>query len=594
MKNRRLENAARNRDADSKATRVLPLDDDTQLLPEPSQSPATVDLAIDADGIAEAGELIGVGVTDKAGGRGRTLALNTAIVAGAFILSRVLGLVREAVIARQFGASGQLDTYIAAFRLPDALFLLIIGGAVGSAFIPVFTEMMSKGRETQAWHLTSTLVNASVVLLSLSGIILGFAAPLLVGTILFPGRSPEQQETVVGLTRIMLLSPLFLGLGGWAMGILNARQHFTLPALAPVFYNLAIIAGALFLAPTLGVYGLAWGVVAGALLHLGVQIPGLRRVGMQYSFRIKLRDEGAAMVGKLILPRILGQAAFQANVIAMTTIASFLAAGSLAAFNYAYMVMLLPHGVFALSLATVTFPTMSAQFAEGKLDDLRVTLARAVRVLAFLVVPAAVGMFALRGELVVTLFQLGKFDASDTRLVASALLYFSLGLVSYALVEVLTRGFYALHDTRTPVLVAVVTVVINLGLAAYLALDVGMNQDGLALSLAVTTTLELVLLWVFLGRKLPGWRLASDGLLVSFSKSGLSALAMGAVLLGVMPLLRGLLPSSGTSKLEAVLLLGVGVTLGGLVYLAAARLLRSEEVAQAANILLRRFRRRSS
>jgi putative peptidoglycan lipid II flippase len=314
---------------------------------------------------------------------------------------------------------------------------------------------------------------------------------------------------------------------------------------------------------------------------------------MKYSFRINLHDEGAAKVGKLMLPRILGQAAFQANVIAMTTIASFLAAGSLAAFNYAYMVMLLPHGVFALSLATVTFPTMSAQFAEGKLDALRGTLANAVRVLAFLTVPAAVGMLVLRNELVATLFQLGKFDAADTQLVASALLYFALGLVSYALVEVLTRGFYALHDTRTPVLVAVVTVAINLGLAAYLALGAGMNQDGLALSLAVTTTLELVLLWVFLARKLPGWSLASDGLLSSFGKSGAAALAMGLVLLGVMPLLRGLLPDSGTSKLEAVLLLVVGIAVGGLVYLAAARLLRSDEVSQAANILMRRFRRSS-
>jgi putative peptidoglycan lipid II flippase len=189
---------------------------------------------------------------------------------------------------------------------------------------------------------------------------------------------------------------------------------------------------------------------------------------------------------------------------------------------------------------------------------------------------------------------LGKFDAGDTQLVASALLYFSLGLVSYALVEVLTRGFYALHDTRTPVLVAVITVAINLALAAYLALGVGMAQDGLALSLAVTTTLELILLWVFLGRKLPGWRLASDGMLGSFGKSGLSALAMGLVLLGVMPLLRGWLPSAGTSKLEAVLLLGVGVTLGGLAYLAIARLLRSEEVDQAVAMLTRRFKRRAS
>ncbi len=524
-------------------------------------------------------------------GVGRMLALNTAIVSGAFILSRVLGLVREAVIAGQFGASGQLDTYIAAFRLPDTLFIIIIGGAVGSAFIPVFTALLSKGRDAQAWHLASTLINASVVLLSLGGILLGFIAPLVVGTILFSQGTPEQQATVTDLTRIMLISPLFLGLGGWAQGILNARQRFTLPALAPVFYNLAIIAGALFLAPTFGVYGLAWGVVAGALLHFGVQIPGLRKAGMRYALRLNLRDEGVRVVGKLILPRILGQAAFQVNVVAMTTIALFLAAGSLSAFNYAYTIMILPHGVFALSLATVTFPTMSAQFAEGKLDDLRRTLAGAVRVLLFLTVPAAVGMFALRGELVAALFQLGKFSVEDTQLVASALAYFALGLVSYAVVEIITRAFYALHDTRTPVLIAVVTVLLNVALAAYLALAIGMNQDGLALSLAFTTTIEMVLLWVFLGRKLPGWQLSLDGMFFSIGKSTLSALLMGAVLLLAMPLLRDLLPLASTSKLEAIVLLAVGVGLGGIVYLGLAKALRSQEVDRSTSLILRRLGR---
>jgi putative peptidoglycan lipid II flippase len=195
-----------------------------------------------------------------------------------------------------------------------------------------------------------------------------------------------------------------------------------------------------------------------------------------------LRDEGAAQVGKLIVPRILGQAAFQANVIAMTTITSFLAAGSLAAFNSGYVIMMLPHGVFAMSLATVTFPTMSALFGQGKLDDLRVTLARAVKVLIFLTIPASVGMFALRDELVATLFQLQNFDALDTSRVSSTLTYFALGLVAYAVVEIVTRAFYALQDTRTPVLVAVLTVVLNIGLATFLALGLNMNQDGLALS----------------------------------------------------------------------------------------------------------------
>ncbi|MEO8288941.1 MAG: murein biosynthesis integral membrane protein MurJ [Chloroflexota bacterium] len=541
------------------------------------------------DGASSTSVSESAGTVSAAGGVGRRLALNTAIVGGAFIISRILGLVREAVIAGQFGASDQIDAYKAAFNIPDTLFLLIIGGAVGSAFIPVFTSLLSKQHEREAWHLTSTLINASVVLLSVGGILLGFAAPLVVGTVLYPGGTAQQQEVIVNLTRIMLLSPLFLGLGGWAMGILNARQHFTLPALAPIFYNVAIIVSAIFLAPVMGVYGLAWGVVAGALLHFGVQVPGLLRAGMRYSMRLNLRDEGVGKVGKLILPRIMGQAAFQANIIVMSRIASFLVAGSLAAFNYAYMIMILPHGVFAMSLATVTFPTMSAQFAEGKLDAMRNTLARAVKVLIFLTVPSAVGMFLLRSELVASLFQLKAFGVDDTQRVASVLGYFAFGLVSYAVVEVITRAFYALQDTATPVVVSVVTVLINLGLATVLALGMGMNADGLALSLAITTSLELVLLWVLLGRKLPGWRLTSDNLLLSIGRSCAASLVMGLVLFFLLPALQLIFPSSG--KLEAIVLLASGIVVGAGVYLIVARLLGSEEVEQATGLLLRRFRR---
>lgn len=518
---------------------------------------------------------------------GRRLALNTLIVGGAFVLSRVLGLLREIVIADQFGISGQKSAYDAAFGIPDTLFLIIIGGAVGSAFIPVFTRLMSGWEEVRAWQLTSTLINASVVLLSLGGIVMSFAAPALVAYLVAPGGEVDQQ-LVVDLTRVLLLSPLLMGLGGWAQGILNARQHFTLSALAPVAYNLSIIFGAVALTPYFGIYGVAWGVVLGAALHFGVQVPGLARVGMRYSLRLNLRDSGVAEVAKLLGPRIVGQAAFQANVIGARAIATCIAAGSVAAFNYAYLLMILPHGVFAMSLATVTFPTMAALFAEGNLEGVRTTLSRAVRVLLFLTLPSAAGMYALRTELVSALFQSGTFDAQSTEMVAGALGYFALGLVAYAVVEVVTRAFYALHDTATPVAIAIVTVALNLGLSALLVLGMGWDHTALALSLAVSTTVEMVLLWVFLGRKLPGWRLSNDGLLTSTAKSGLAALVMALALALLMPLLWQVLGSPTESKLSAIVLTTLGIGIGGAIYAGAALLLRSQEIGEAVRLVLKR------
>ncbi len=563
---------------------------ETRMLDEPGTTPMNAALPQEVkgtDNIAAAALL-----AEPPSNTGRLIAINTVIVGGAYVLSRVLGLVRETVLARQFGTTPQYDAYVAAFGIPDTLFLLIIGGAVGSAFIPIFTDLMRKGDERDGWRLASTLINISIVLLSLLGIVLGFAAPGLVAWLIYPGRPPEQQQLVVDLVRILLFSPLFMGLGGWAMGILNARQHFVLPALAPIAYNLAIIAGALFLAPVYGVQGVAWGVVAGALLHFGVQVPGLVRVGMRYSLQIRLRDKGVAQVGKLLLPRVLGQAAFQTNVIAMRSIGSFLAVGRIAAFNYAYLLMILPHGIFAMSLATVAFPTMAAQFSEGDLEGVRSTLARATKVLFFLVAPSAVGLFVLRYQIVATVFEYGRFGSGSTALVAGALGYFAMGLVAFALVELLTRGFYALHDTRTPVTVSVATVVINLGLGASLALLFGRNQghEGLALSLAITTTLEMVFMWVLLGRRLPGWGLHADGILPSFLKSAAAAATMGIVLALALALSQRLLPpaAGAAAKLETAGLAVFGVLIGGLVYIAAALALRSDEVVAARALLLRR------
>lgn len=538
-----------------------------------------------AEGASPPGVVSPTSPVEQADSRGRRLAVNTLIVGGAFILSRVLGVVREAVIASQFGTTPQASAYQTAFGIPDTLFLLIIGGAAGSAFIPVFSGLVAKGKERDAWKLASTLINASVVLLSLGAIVMSLMAPALVAYIIAPGQTVDK-SLVVDLTRILLLSPLFMGLGGWAMGILNARQHFTLPALAPVVYNLAIIFGALVFAGQMGmgIQGVAWGVVLGSALHFGVQVPGLVRAGMKYAPRLNLRDAGVAEVGRLLGPRIIGQAAFQANVVGAKSIATAIAGGSVAIFNYAYLIMILPHGVFALSLATTTFPTMAAQFSDGDLEGLRNTLSRAIRVLLFLVLPSAVGMFALRREIVATLFQFGKFGQEATDAVASTLTYFALGLVAYAVVEVLTRAFYALHDTRTPVTVSVSIVVLNLTLSALLVFGLGWNQDGLAFSLAITTSLEMVLLWLFLGRKLPGWRLTADGMLLSIAKSSFAALVMGAVLIG----LHSIVPTPTGGKLVAILFAVIAIGVGGAVYAIAALLLRSEELGEAVRLVRRR------
>lgn len=509
------------------------------------------------------------------------------------MLSRILGLVREVVFAAHFGTSRQYDTYVLAFGIPDTIFLLVIGGVVGSAFIPVFTGLLSKDKEIEAWRLASTLINGSIILLAASGILLGFLAPELVSLVIAPGiKDPAEKATLVDLTRILLLSPMFLGLGGWAQGILNARHSFTLPALAPVAYNLAIILGTLVLSPVLGIYGPVWGVVVGAMLHFGLQVPGLARIGMRYMpFHIGLRDEGVATVARLMGPRVFGQAAFQTNIVAMKAIASFLSAGRISAFNYAYVLMMLPHGVFAMSLATVSFPTMAAQFAENNLEGLRQTLSRATRVLIFLTIPSSVGLLLLRQEIVATLFQFGAFNSTSTELVSSTLAYFALGLVAYAVVEILTRAFYALHDTATPVGVSVVTVLLNLGVSLVLTRIFNWTQEGLALSLALTTTLEMVLLWTLLGRKLPGWGLRSDSMPASTSKSLLSAAAMGVVLWLVMPLLHTFLGGDSPTKLQSIVLAAAGIAVGGLTYLAAAMALRSEEVNMALSLVLRRLGR---
>jgi putative peptidoglycan lipid II flippase len=431
---------------------------------------------------------------------GSSIARNAMIVGVAFVLSRILGLVREVVIAARFGTSPDYDAYVAAFRVPDLLFLVVMSGAFGSAFIPIFGGMMARRNTVDAWKLASAILSYTLVVLGITSLVVIVFARQLIDWIIAPGLAPEQAELAASLTRLLLLSPLLLGLGAAFKGMLEAQEQFALSAYAPVFYNLAIVLGAVVLAPEFGVYGLAIGVVIGAVLHAASQATGLWRGGMRLTFTLNRNVPGLATVLRLMAPRVVGQAAFQVNFIVMTNFASRIGDNSVSALNYAFQLFMLPYGVLALSLSTVIFPLMARQYETGSIEDMKRTLSNALAPLVFLTLPAAVGLYFFRVSIVQMLFEVGSFDRQSTILVSEALGYFAIGLAGFAVVEAVTRAYYAMQDTKTPVMISVGAVGVNLVLSYLLSGWIG--HGGLALAISIAATIEMVLLMAILKQRI--------------------------------------------------------------------------------------------
>lgn len=486
-----------------------------------------------------------------------------------FVLSRLLGLVRQMVIGALFGTSRALDAYMAAARIPEMIFLVVAGGALGSAFIPTFADYLAKEDRTGAWRLASAVINLVVLaLIVLAGLIAIFA-PLLVRTVIAPGFTPAQQMLTTRLLRLMLLSSIIFGVSGVVMGALNAHQHFLLPALAPSVYNLAIIAGGVVLSQRLGVMGLAVGAVVGSALHLLVQVPGLLSYGARYVPTLGLHSAGVREVGRLMAPRVLGTAIIQINFVVNNSLASRMGVGAVSAINYAWMLMLLPQGVFAQAVGTAAFPTFASQVAQGRRAEMRDTLSSTLRAIFFLSLPATAGMLVLGHPLIALLFERGAFEASSTEAVTWALSFYALGLIGHAGLEVVARAFYALHDTFTPVWVGAVAVAVNITLSltlpgAFQALG-WPPYAGLALAMSIATLLELTLLLLLMRRRMGG--LQDRRILVTVGKGGLAALVMALALLGWQTML---------AEAGAFIVGLGGVALGVAVYAGAALLLRAE------------------
>jgi putative peptidoglycan lipid II flippase len=437
---------------------------------------------------------------------GRQIARAAGTVMFAIIISNLVGLARGIIQAHAYGTSPELDAFFAANRVGETLFNLMAGGALASAFIPSFTGLLVKDQKEAAWKLASSILNLLIIILISISLLAMVFAPWIVTNILAPGFSPDRKALTVQLLRVILPSVVIFGVSGLVMGVLNSHRKFLVPALTPAMYSIGIILGILLLKPSLGIFGLAWGAVIGASLHLLFQIPSLLKLHGKYEFILGLNSPLVREVGALMLPRLFGAAIVQLNFWVNTLIASYQPAGSIDGITYGFQLMLMPEAAIAQSIAIAAMPTFSAQAAMDQVDELRHSLASSLRGMLMLAIPASFGLMILREPIVALLYQRGEFTAHSTELVAWALLWYSAGLVGHSMVEVLSRAFYALHDTRTPVLVGVCAMTLNVGLSLLftnLFARIGwMPHGGLALANSFATALETIGLLVLLRRRL--------------------------------------------------------------------------------------------
>lgn len=513
------------------------------------------------------------------------LAIAAAIVAFGFIGSRLLGIVRTVAIASAFGASPDVDAYNIAFRVPDLIFQVLAGATLGSAFIPVFARLYRREGEDAAWRLASHVVNIVTAATAALCVVAFIFAPLLV-PLLAPGlgkdigRHDELTDKAVTLTRIMLLSPLLFAVSGMVTGILNGRQRFFLPALSPMLYNLAIIFGAVFLADRWGVKGLAYGVVAGAALHLLVQVPGLIQERMKWQPGFGRHDPAVREVARLMGPRVIGLAAAQFNFVVTGFFASKVGASAISQLTYAWLLATLPLALFGMALSTAVFPRLADHAADEDMESLRSTISRVLRVIMFLTIPAALGLAILREPATVVLLERGEFTRFDSLITASALGWYCLGIVPQAGIEIHSRGFYALGDTRTPVILAVSAVVLNLVVSALLWQR--FEHEGLAFSVSLAAWCEWTALYVLYVRR-TGASAAAD-----LRAIGVVAVAAAGMALFLAVTLSPLRLESWRDNMVVAI---AGAAAGAAVYVAIANWLRVPELRSALQQVRARFGR---
>lgn len=500
------------------------------------------------------------------------------------IASRVLGLIRDRFLASTFGAGDTLDVYYAAFRVPDLIYNLLILGALSAAFIPVFTGLISREKEKEAWDLANDLMNIAIILIVAFSLIFAIFAPFLM-KLITPGFPPEKIDMAVIFTRIMFLSPLFLGISGIFGGILTSFKRFLIYSIAPIFYNLGIIAGVLFFVKFMGPIGLAWGVVLGAFLHMLIQYPAAKHLGFDYRavFGRIFKNHHLRKVTALMIPRVMGIAVNQMNLFIITIFASFLSAGSLSILNFAQNLQSVPLGLFGVSFAIAVFPVLSALAAKNEKEEFVKSFSRTFRQILFFVIPLSVILLVLRAQFVRVILGAGKFDWEDTILTFQCLGIFSLSLFAQSTIPLLARAFYALHDTKTPFFIALFAEAVSI--VSVLLLINKFHVLGLAIAFSLASVVQMVFLLYVLRTRFE--TLDDKNIISSVGKIALASFAAGIGIQIAKHLTAAFVDLDRFFGIFAQL--SISAIIGILIFVAASYFLKLEEFFTFKNSLTKRI-----
>ncbi len=553
-----------------------------------------------------------------------SVARSAGIVSIAVMGSRVLGLVRELIFAAFFGAGFATDAFIIAFRIPNLLRDLFGEGALSAAFVTTFTAKLNNEGEKSAWRLANLVNNGLFLVLSLIALLGIIFSPQIVGLLMDispkrgtidPVKAQLTFDLAVQMTRIMFPFLLMISLAAVAMGVLNTKGLFGIPASASTMFNVGSIFGGLlcsyFFAPDYiagiasaiihgqqpqlsqqaaarAIIGMAIGTLIGGICQWLVQVPSLRKVGYRWQPVLSFKDEGVQQVMKLMAPAIIGAAAVQVNVLVSTNFASSLGEGPVSWLNYAFRLIQFPIGVFGVAISTATITKTAREAAQGKLDDFRKTIASSLRLTMLMTIPSTIGLVVLAKPIIGMIYERGRFTASDTNQTAEALMFYALGLSAYSAIKVLAPAFYALKDTRIPMLASVLSIITNYFVAKLSIEYFGIGHRGLALSVSAVAIINFALLFFFLRQKLNG----IDGweLLLAFGKIIAAALLMGGACYFLSAQITLFLGDQALFARIMNVMISVGV--GVLVFGMTAKILRVGELEQLSAALLRRLSKR--
>jgi len=541
----------------------------------------------------------------------------TFILTGAFIVSRVFGLLRTSMFAYVFGTGATSDAYLQAFFIPDFIFTIVAGGALSSAFIPVFTKyMIGDSDEKQAWHIASAALNLAIAVM----MVLALLAIIFAGQ-LIPLYNPRSSTVspqfyavhialIISLARIMLLQAIVLGGGVIVTSVLNARQNFLLPAIGTVLYNVGLIIGLLpgiYLAlhnqrnETIAVYAATWGVVVGAILQVAVQIPGLVKVGMRYTPTFDWRHPGVIQIGRQMGPRVINAGMLYFSIFVDRYLISLLGVvvgalalnGLITQYYQALQLLLLPLGIFGMAVSTAAFPTLAENVARGRLDRVRATILETLRSILFMSIPSSVGLIVLGLPIIQVLLEHGEYSLADAQLTAFPLAGFAVGLSGLTAVEILTRSFYAMRDSVTPVIISILQFIFKIALSLILVNAVvwgpGWGTGALAFSTSIAGSLEAVILIWLLHQRVGELQLRQLAIFVG--RILLASLVMGVGIFVVRFALDFILVTTHDQSLRlggtlmALIKLLIELFVGIFIYIRMSRLLGIEEMGPVKRVL---------